>query len=128
VRRIEQNGYTLLVEALVAFSLFLVAALGFYSMLAGVQRAELKARRTVAATAYAKELLEIHRAYNYPDLPLGKTSGSRSVQAVRRGTTSTMTMNHLVTVRDGPMTGTKSILVEVSWHSGSVSLEGYVGQ
>mgnify|MGYP000032303264 CR=1 FL=1 len=127
-RIISERGYVLLVEALVAFSLFLVAAIGFYSMLAGVHRAETKARQTRAATAYARELLEQNRGAGYSALKIGKTSGHYSLKANRGKVATQMEMDYLVQVTDGPISGVKSVKVRVVWHDGQVSLEGYVGE
>lgn len=127
-RGIGERGFALLVEALVAFSLFLIAAIGFYSMLAGVHRAETKARQTMAATAYAREILEQQRAVGYSALKTGKTSGHFSLKANRKEVASQMEMDHLVEISEGPISGVKAVKVEVVWHDGQVSLEGYVGE
>ena len=122
------KGYTLMVEALVAFALFLVAAISFYGLIANVHKAEAKARQTVAATAYAREMLEINRAVGYTDLKLGKQTGQVSLAALRGDNRSKIEMNYVVEVRNGPESGIKSIFVQVNWHNGRVSLEGYVGE
>lgn len=127
-RSVNERGFALLVEALVAFSLFLIAAIGFYSMLAGVHRAETKARQTMAATSYARELLEQQRALGYGGLKTGKTSGHLSLKANRKEVASQMEMDHLIEVSEGPISGVKAVKVEVVWHDGQVSLEGYVGE
>lgn len=125
---IQTRGYTLMVEALVAFALFLVAAISFYGLIANVHKAEAKARQTVAATAYAREILEINRALGFTELKLGKSSGDVSLSALRGGNRSKIEMDYTVEVTNGPESGIKSILVEVSWYDGQVSLEGYVGE
>ena len=111
-----------------AFSLFLIAAIGFYSMLAGVHRAETKARQTMTATSYARELLEQQRALGYSGLKTGKTSGHLSLKANRKEVASQMEMDHLIEVSEGPISGVRAVKVKVVWHDGQVSLEGYVGE
>lgn len=117
-----------MVEALVAFALFLVAAISFYGLIANVHKAEAKARQTVAATAYAREILEINRAQGFKELKLGKQMGEVSLSALRGDNRSKMDMDYLVEVTNGPESGIKSILVRVSWYDGRVVLEGYVGE
>ncbi len=125
MRSRKQNG-ALLVEAMVSFAIFLLASVSFYGLLANSRRAEAKASQTVAATAYARQLMESARLKGYSSLKVGTESGSRSVTTSRRGVLGKYVLKSLVTVYDGPDSGAKSVLVRVSWHQGEVSLESYV--
>ncbi len=127
----SQRG-TLLVEALVSFSLFLLASIAFYGMMANTRRADAKARHVLEANAYARQLMESQRIKGYSNLKAGTTRGSKSfsVQALGlKGKTKTSGATNMatsITIYEGPGAGVRSILVVVSWNDGTVQLESYV--
>lgn len=125
MRKRRQIG-ALLVEAMVSFAIFLLASVSFYGLLANSRRAEAKAAETVAATAYARQLMESTRVRGYASLKVGTESASSSFATDRKGVTGQTVLKSLVTVYDGPGSGVKSILVRVAWNRGEVSLESYV--
>lgn len=127
-RHSQEGGFVLLVEAVVAFSIFLVAAFTFYGTMANASRAEAKARQTVAATAFARELLETQRAVGYEDLLLGEESGRISLDTVRGDARGVIDISYRVNVRTGPGKGLKSVKVEVGWKDGRIDLETYVAR
>ncbi len=125
MRKRRHNG-ALLVEALVSFAIFLLASIFFYGLLANSRRAEAKAAETVVATTYARELMESARVKGYGTLKVGSESGSRSFATNRQGVIGQTVLKSVVTVYDGPGSGVKSIVVNVAWSRGEVSIESYI--
>lgn len=113
-------------EAMVAFTLFLMTSIFFYGLLANSRAAQAKAEQTFEATAYARELMEGARQKGYSSLALGSQSGSRTLATSRRGVSGQTVLNSLTTVSSGPVSDSKSILVTVSWNQGRISMETYV--
>jgi Tfp pilus assembly protein PilV len=131
----------LLVEALVAFALFLIASVALFGLMANTRRAESKARQSLAANAYARQLMEGCRLKGYSGLTVGTTKGTKSFSTYevdsalvkgKKVSTSTLEgatkMSYTVTVYEGPGTGVRSIVVNVTWYQGFVTLESYVTQ
>lgn len=131
----------LLVEALVAFALFLLASVALFGLMANARRAETKARQSLTANSYARQLMESSRIKGYAGLKAGVTKGSKNFSTYDsvtrkvkgKSTTtsqldSTTRMSSTVTVYEGPGAGVRSIVVEVKWHQGFVKLESYVTQ
>lgn len=122
---------------MVSFSIFLLAAVAFYGLLANTRRADLKARQVLTANGYARQLMEGQRLKGYSNLKLGTTTGNRTVATERNDGVVTkksktvkgaMLMTSTVTVSEGPGTGVRSIVVLVSWKGGKVQLQTYVTQ
>lgn len=126
--RFQTGGFVLLVEVVVAFSLFLIAAFTFYGTMANASRAEAKARQTVAATAFARELLETQRAMGYEALVLGEESGQITLDTLRGEARGSINISYRVDVRTGPGKGLKSVRVVVGWKGGQIDLETYVAR
>jgi type II secretory pathway pseudopilin PulG len=125
--RDRQRG-ALLVEALVAFALFLMASVAFFGLLAHSRQAETKARQTLAANALARQLMEASRLKGYSGLAVGTSKGSHDVSGDRDGISTRTRMSYTVTVYDGPGSGVKSVVVKVGWNQGWETLESYVTQ
>ncbi len=124
---------TLLIEAMVSFLIFLLAAMVFYSLLATSRRAESKSRETVAAVALAREVLEGAQGLGYDALPLGEEKGElllaseRDGPTRRSGVTGQTRLVYTRVVRQVPGRMVKSVVTTVTWHNGRVEIEGYVG-
>jgi hypothetical protein len=115
-------------EALVSFALFLLVTLFFYGMMANSRRAETKARETHLATAYARELLEQRIRRGFAALTIGTETGSSDLATTRAGVKGVSQLRHRVVTRAGPNANSRSVLVTVLWHDGSVEMEGYVAK
>lgn len=111
---------------MVSFAIFLLASVSFYGLLANSRRAEAKAAETVAATAYARQLMESTRVKGYETLKVGTESSTSTSATSRQGVAGQTVLKSTVTVYDGPGSGVKSVLVRVAWNRGEVSLESYV--
>jgi type II secretory pathway pseudopilin PulG len=116
----------LLIEALVSFAIFMVAALAFYGVMAHTRRADAKAREVLAANAYARQLMESQRIRGYSSLALGSSQVSKKLEVQRGGVRGELPLNGTITISNGPGSGVKTILVQVGSGQSSVTLESYV--
>lgn len=122
---------------MVSFSIFLLAAVIFYGLLANTRRADLQARQLLTANAYARQLMEAQRLKGYPNLKIGSTQTTRTIASeradgARTSNSSTVggafALTSTITVTDGPGPDVRSVLVEVAWRGGKVQLQTYVTQ
>lgn len=111
-----------------SFSLFLIASLAFYGLMANTRRAEAKARQVLLANAYARQLMEAQHVKGYSTLKLGTTKSQMAFSSQQGGVSGQTVMDTEVTVSEGPASGLRSVVVTVAWHQGRVSLESYVSQ
>jgi hypothetical protein len=123
--RIKNHG-VLLVEALISFGLMFTVALTVFGLQAQAHRARYKARNMIAATSFARQLLEEARDTSYDELSLGESKQERVVEFDRDGKPGKAQFFAVVEVRPGPLDDTKSVAVNVTWTSGKVDLETYV--
>lgn len=122
----NRNRGALLIEALISFFLMFVVALTVFGLQAQARRAKGKARATVAANSFARQLIEQARSAPSDELSNGLWREQNRVVRYRAGETDgVVRMVGTVRVSDGPATSLKSVLATVTWHSGTVTLEAY---
>lgn len=126
MKRARSSRGILLVEALVSFSILLLASVMFYGLMASTHRAEAQAHKVMAANAYARQLMEGQRLKGFSSLTAGTTNSRRDLASDRGGRSRTTPLIAKTTVYEGPGAGVRSIVVEVSWPEGRVQLESYV--
>lgn len=103
-----------------------VVALTVFGLQAQARRAKGKARATVTANSFARQLIEQARSAPSDELSNGLWREQNRVVRYRAGETEgVVRMVGTVRVSDGPAPNVKSILATVIWNSGTVTLEAY---
>lgn len=118
----------LLVEALIAFFLMFCVSLAVFGLQAQARKAKSKARASFAATAFAREVLEDARAIPYDNLSLGKETFRKTLTHSSPQSNGVIRLEAEREVKEGPVDALRLITIRVSWSSGQVSLEGFVGK
>lgn len=116
----------LLIEALITFTLFLMASLALYGLLAQARRAESKASQILLANSLARGLMEQVRAKGYDNLKLGSTQHELFTDLKRDGLPMAGRVKAIVTVSPGPRLGVLSLVVETNLGLAHVKLESYL--
>lgn len=106
--------------------IFLIAAFGFFGLMANSHKAEVKARQTLAATSLARELLETSRSRGYAALKVGTEQGSRSVVTSRNSVPGQSLLEYTLTVTQGSSATYKAVQAVVVWKGGRIDMESYV--
>jgi len=111
----------------VSFALMFSVALTVAALQAHAHGAKEKARNMAIGTSFARQILEETRSTSFEKIEYGKTEQSRVVTFTRGKNAGQSKFLGTRLVEKTEVAGHKSVQVTVSWNSGSVDLEGYVG-
>lgn len=126
VRKRDENGLTLLLEALLGLTLVTIVLMVILQLFPVSDRSVGLADRTTQANYIARSLMEKQLATPFIDLELGDTTGETEVadHTRRKGSSLSTTFTwHVRISQPDPDIDVKEIVVNVAWREGAQNLE-----
>lgn len=135
-RASKNKGVSLLLEVMIGLSIFLIGFLFVYGVFPMAQRSLAESRNQLVATSLAKEYMENERHKSLGKVALGEgkivVTDTRSAEHSVEGRESNIDYEVVVTGDDGPVDGTRTVEVSVSWTYGGLAhntvLQSVVGE